>query len=177
MAYYNPGRYWCKVTSQGFNKSKEKGTPFFFLAIKPYEIFVTEEECEPVDGNYERKIDLYITDKTIENVVGKLRAMGWTGDDFRDLEPANPDGHSFVGKEIVVHCKHEQVGDKVYDKWELPGTGGGPDIDNDPNVSRTLNAMFGKALKGNGNAPKKAKPPVKETVPTDVQMDEDQIPF
>ncbi len=177
MAYYNPGRYLCEVTSQGFNKSKEKGTPFFFLGIKPLEMYITEEEREPIDGQYERAVNLYITENTIDRVVAKLRSLEWEGNDFRDLEPNNPDGHSFVGQEIVVRCTNEQVGDKVYDRWELPDMGGSLDLDNDPNVSRGLNTMFGKALKG-GASKTKAKPPTKEPVGVGAdESAEEQIPF
>lgn len=183
MAHYEPGRYRCTVVSQGFGNSKQKGTPYFYLTIKPQERIVSSEVAERCNDSYEREIMMYITEGTIKYVVPKLRSMGWDGNDWSDLDPqSRNDFHSFEGQEVTASCEIEHVDDKSYEKWNL-SEGKSFEHERNDNVVRTLNAMFGKALKANGSGkPTKPKPPTKrETVPAEdehgVLADDSEIPF
>lgn len=179
MAYYEPGRYRCTIVNQGFGNSKQKGTPYFYLTVKPMERVISSESIEPCVESYERDIILYLTDKTISNVIPKLRALGWEGSDWSELDPMTGDYHSFAHQGVTASCEIEQVDDKMYEKWNLSG-GKGMDHTREDNVVRTLNAMFGKALKGGNSSKPKVKPPTKrEAIPVtdDSEQEQDPIPF
>lgn len=181
MAYYEPGRYRCTVVNQGFGNSKQKATPYFYLTVKPFERVISSEIAERCAESYEREIMLYITDATLKYLVPKLREMGWQGNDWGDLDPLSGEHHSFSNEVVVASCDIEQVDDKVYEKWNLAG-GRTFEHERDDNVVRTLNAMFGKALKGGSASNPKPKPPTKrETVPAEdehgVLADDSEIPF
>ena len=175
MAYYEPGRYECIIRSQGFELSKEKKTPCFWLSFMP----ITSEG----DGAYSRTVQLWLTDKTIDNVVARLRTLGWEGTSFKDLEPG---GFTFIGKTVWLRCDHEQHDDRIYEKWEFPPPeGSGQQAENVDGVARKLDALFGKALKGGkvsmANAaysePAAAKADRTRTIEQDEIDGGDEVPF
>lgn len=110
MPYYEARVYDCEITGQGFSTSKNKQTPFLFLTFKPD------------GGEYERKIDLYITEKTVDRLVEWLGSVGVSIDKWSDLDPDTTNYQSMAGMTVALQCKHEpsQDGSKVYEKWELP---------------------------------------------------------
>lgn len=175
-AYYEPGRYYVQVVNQGFGQSKEKKTTYFYLTIKPVERIVSPDDREICVQQFERTIFNYITEKTVDRLVEQLRELGWDGTNWGELDPSSPDAHSFVGQEILAQCDQEIYEGNYKEKWQLPGRGG-LDHEAEPDTTRKLNAMFGKALKG--SRPSKPAPPTKrETVPPeDRQGDEREIPF
>lgn len=151
MAHYEQGYYECQISDQGFDVSKEKKTPCFWLRFMPE------------GGEYEREVKLWLTDKTIESAVSRLRSLGWEGNSFRDLEPG---GHSFAGTVVRLRCEHSQDGDKVYENWEFPAPES--NSENKNGVAKKLDTLFAKALKG-GKSAAKAVPAVVE--------DDGDIPF
>ena len=144
MAHYQQGLYECRVIAQGFDVSKEKKTPCFWLRFVP-ESYDARELTE----SYEREIRLWLTDGTIDRVVEQLRNLGWQGSDFAELEPDG--GHSFEDLVIKVRCTHQQEDDKVYENWELPSSF--QSCEHKSGMTRKLNALFGAKLK-NGAKPK-----------------------
>lgn len=114
MPHYDKGLYQVEITNQGLNKSSQKGTPGFFLRILPE------------GGAYERDIQWWITEKTVEYVIRDLRSLGFAGKSFGELDLRRKGFHNFIGMEIKAACTHEENGDKVYERWGLPF--GGADI-------------------------------------------------
>ncbi len=159
MAHYQPGHYECIIRAQGFEVSPKKKTPCLWL------------RCTPVladgDGDFDCVVRLWITDKTVEHVIARLRALGWTGDSFKDLEPG---GYQLKGKTVRLRCKHEQDGDKVWDRWEFPHPDSGPVAENTAGVAKKLDALFAKSLKGGAK-------PVKAAAEAPSQAPDNDIPF
>lgn len=175
MATYKDGvLYDCEVIGQAFTKSKAKGTDAFTL------VFVPMAEVDQVDPNatfdvpdkYERKLDLWLTENTVDRVIEILRGWGFTGASFRDLDIENGGKFSFIHQNIRLRCKHSGQDGKVYDNFEVPFAGSGVKIENDSKVASKLDNLFGKKLKA--TAPNKSV--AAETVPPSEEGD-DSIPF
>ena len=163
-AFYQPGIYECIVQSQGFGESKEKKTPYFFLAFSP-----VKHNGREVESPYERELKMWLTDKTVERAIGQLRGLGWGGSSFADLEPG---GHSFRGVNLTLTCTHNADG---YEDWELPAPSSGTSQQT-PGVTKRLDALFGRELKnGAGTAP--VRPQASSpSAPVEVVPDGD-VPF
>lgn len=171
---YREGNYNATVIAQAFGESREKGTPYFALTIRPDEFNSGEPEMEPVSGQ-ERTIWMYLTEGTAEFVARDLRTVGFVGSSFSDLDPANEKHHSLVGNRIPVYCKHEDYKGQTKEKWQI--SSGGGKIEHKPidNKSmRKLDALFGKHLKAakpaNGQAAAAARSPAPA-------LKDDDIPF
>lgn len=174
MANYDKGVYRCKVLAQGFGKSKNKGTQFFFLTVQPLALVVSETEEELVYENYTRDVVKYLTDKTIDYVLDDLESIGWSGGQLSELAG----NQFFVGKEILCLCEHESANDgKVYDRFNLYREMVGRSVDPlDASDVRKLDAMFGSKVKEKFRG--KSKPaPVRQTVPDDAPEPEPDLPF
>lgn len=167
MAFYQQGLYECLICGQGFDESKEKKTPYFWLKFQPF-------RCDGVDvsGMYDREVLLYLTDATIERAVEHLRRLGWEGSDWAELEPQG--SCSFEGRTVTLRCMHEQAGDKVYEKWEFP-LGSVTNSQHKSGISRKLNALFGKNVK-NGQKKQSNKKAAEAAAVAD-STEEDDIPF
>ena len=144
---YEPGNYLCEIVGQGFGEiPNDNKTPFFFLEVKPLgrinpsnptgDLFT----CEA----YLRTANLYLTDKSVESTLARLRSLGWNGTSFKDIEPNGL--HSFAGIEIELVCTSRTSGDKTYDDFNFPFEGNSS-AESDPDVARKMDNMFGKALK------------------------------
>jgi hypothetical protein len=156
MAHYDQGLYDCIIKSQGFDVSKEKKTPCFWLRFLP-----VKKDGEEIDAEYEREIKMWLTDGTINRVIDRLRSLGWKGSSFKELEPGGK--HAFAGTNCQLRCEHEQNGSTVYEQWEFPAPRSAPP-ENKTGVAKKLDALFGKALKGK---PVSAEPVATATSETD----------
>jgi hypothetical protein len=171
MSHYEPGDYLARIVRQGFSESKAKSTPFFFIEIEPIEALGANSLPSTI---YKRSIDWYFTEKTIDNSIEKIRALGWAGTKLADLDPSSPNHVSFVGQEIRVHNQP----DGQYDNFEMaregsgtPGGGGGPkDV---TGIASKLDKLFGKSLM----ATAKKAAPVKKQAPVGVGAEDDGVPF
>lgn len=169
---YREGNYNATVLSQAFGESKEKGTPYFALTIRPDEFDAGEPEMQAVQGAQERTIWMYLTEGTAEFVARDLRTIGFSGNSFAELDPDSAKHHSFVGQIISVYCKTEQYNGKEKEKWQISSGGGKIEHKGiDSKTTRKLDALFGKHLKaakpGNGKAPASSSKP----------LTNDEIPF
>lgn len=140
--HYQEGQYLAVVKQQGFQESSN-GNPMIVLVVKPYVQFIypngVEEEDNIQDG-YERTIRLVVTDNTKDFVLDKLRAAGFDGSSFRELE--------LQGKSVRCRCSHDVNGDKEYESWDLVFTRESKPVEPlDSAAARKLDAMFGSALK------------------------------
>lgn len=171
MPHYEKGRYKATVTAQGFSESKEKKTPFFFLEVAPFEALGANVLPDKI---YRREIKRYVTDKTINRLIEDLRGIGWNGTKLSDLDPNNPNHHSFIDQEIEVDCEH----DGEYDRFDLAYEPS-HQVESTPGIASKLDKLYGKALVAAAPAkkapPKAAQPKAAETVPADDA--DDEIPF
>lgn len=106
----------------------------------------------------------YLTDKTVEYTIEKLRAMGWEGDDFREL---NQQPAVLAGHKCVITVSHESYEGKTRAKVNFVNPEGyeGGEIQRDENAAK--NAMRFNALLKSGKGkvkPSTAKPPKGTTV-------------
>lgn len=169
MAYYVPGLYECVINGQGFDVSKDKRTPFFWLSFFPARL-----GDEEIEAPYQREVKLYLTDKTAERVVAQLRSLGWDGTSFRDLEPG---GYRFEKTRFSVRCRHDQNGDNVYENWELP-LPDGESREHKYGVAKKLDTLFEKALKTKSGGPATGKPTKEANASVeDAVVPDDDIPF
>ena len=137
MASYQEGIYKVQVLGQGLNESTKKGTPGFFLSILPD------------GGAYERRIQWWLTEKTVEFVLRDLKKLGYNYPTFTRLDTECEGYHNFVGMEFEAACKHEvdpNDSSKVYERWELPYEAA-EIVRLDKKGARKLDALFGKQLK------------------------------
>ena len=161
---YAPGIYSCRVISQNFGTSKN-GNDQFILQVEPQHRADGDQwgAVEPTT----RTIWMTITDKTIEFVAEKLKAIGWSGERMADLDP---DGGTctFVGQDITCICKHEphyKNQGELTERWDLPGKS--MEVVNNPAVAKKLDAMFGKILKSQAKPkPTTPKPAAKPAAAT-----------
>ena len=161
MAYYAQGLYDCVIRDHGFNESKNKKTPYLWLQFVP----VKDQAGNPVEVEYDRETQIYLTDKTIERAASQLRLLGYDGTSWSDLE-----SHDFKQVNCKIRCLHEQGDEQVFEKWELPAPGGGAQSEKKKGMGKKLDALFGKALKDGKAAPKKEEPVA-------VADDDDDVPF
>ena len=164
MAHYQPGMFKCKVVEQGFAESKVKATPYFWIRFVP-----VATPDGPCTEQYEREIEMYLTEKTVDRQIDRLRSMGWQGNEFKDLEPG---GFTLKGVTVKLVCRHEQVDSAVYERWDFPAPeGSGGREEHNTSVARKLDALFRNKLGNNGSAPIEAKQ-VKA-----VEVADEEIPF
>lgn len=115
------GLYKGIVESQGWARSNG-GNLYFFL------MFAVNEGLEGQDVvDAQARVDLFVTEKTIERTKRALKALGAPQDlsqgiDLSWFHPDNPEHHSFVGQEITVRATAKENG---YMNWDLVVAGGG----------------------------------------------------
>jgi hypothetical protein len=179
---YEPGNYLFKVIGQGFGENKS-GSQFFFLEGEPVALQKDGQEYEVESGK--RTIRLTITEKNVSYVIDKLTSIGWEGGRWGTLNPDEPNHHSFVGQEVQARCKMQpgtgENAGKLFENWDLPFSG--ESLENDPNVSRKLDQMFGKSAAA-AKKPAARKPASKPNDDANRAMQEaaantegDDIPF
>lgn len=170
MSRYQPGLYNLKVTGQGFGESDKKKTPFFYLQCLPESQIINGYE-EPCD-QYPAELVWWITDNTVDRVIGELESIGYTGHKFANLDPLSPNYFDFKGQRIVAECYQEHGSgynaDKLYDRWRLPFNGGQARESNS-SVAKNLDALFGKKLA--------KRPAAKAERPAVVAKEEVDVPF
>jgi hypothetical protein len=174
-AYYQPGDYLCKIVNQGFAESKDKKTPYLFLVVRPVAQYGMSDEGEqeyPVEMQYDRTVSLWLTDKTVERTAERLCEIGWAGADWNDLAPGGV--CDLTGTELRLTCVHELYNNEPREKWDFPFSG--VPVQHDPSVSKKLNALFGKALKGHQAG---AAKPARQAAPAGLAATarEEDLPF
>lgn len=148
--------YDCKVLDQGFGKSKNKGTQFFFLTVQPVARVLSDTESEPEFTQFTRTIERYMTEKTIDYFLEDLESLGWSGGQLSELAH----NKCFVGETIRCSCKHENGLDgKVYDKFSIYREFAGKKVEPLESTDvRKLDALFGSKVKAKFGGSKKPAP-------------------
>lgn len=117
-----------------------------------------------------------LTDKAAKWTIEKLRAMGYRGEDFAEL---NHEG-LLIGNECDITVEHEEYGGQWRAKigWVNPlgEGGGGGDVKRDPVAAknaRRFNAMLKKMPSKGGEAP----PPRRREREPEPPPEDEELPF
>ena len=169
--YDDKTRYRVRFTSQALGESEQKQTPFLALQFDVIAVYVGPEETEPVVSK-QRTAYLYITDKTIERFRDDLETLGFDRDSFKYLDPKTPGFFDFAGREGDMYCQHQEYNGDKSERWGVAGKPRGLSVQElDAKGIRSLDSLFGKALKG------LAKAPAPKPVAVKGQVDDGDVPF
>jgi hypothetical protein len=175
---YEIGTYACRVVEQGFQVAKT-GRPMIVFKVEPVEKIDSHldeageivERRSSLSVNYQRTVRLVIVEdnqESLDYTMAKLRYAGFEGDRFEDLD--------LVGSEVRCLCKHQPYNGQPSEQWELslPPRQDRP-LETDGNLTRKLNALFGRRLK-EGAEPSDTAPRAHTSAPK-VEIDDSDIPF
>ncbi len=185
---FEVGGYNVRIHDAGIETSKNKGTPGVTLKVEIRSKIEEGEDGTRFDAACDpgfRTINLWITEKTVDFTIDKLRKAGWEGQSFDEL-------HQLVGMQAAAFCRHEtqetgEYAGQTQEKWDL-GLPTSQNVNHDSTTARKLNALFGKKLKmtkpaGNQQsapAPQRQSVPAKQAPPEyggGNNNDDDSIPF
>lgn len=140
--YYDPGAYIGEVISQSLGTSK-KGTPQFTLRFK----VLAMADGVAVRQQYERTLYMPLTEKTVRFAKEALQRIGFTGNNFQQLDPARPGYHNFAGLETQFYCKHEEYMGQTNERWQISryATPPKPSLQPDTSQIHDLDEVFPKA--------------------------------
>ena len=196
--FYEPGRYWGRVTRQKLGKTRN-GNPqlvLTFLVVGKVNPAEPDGDLLGVPEQYERSLYRVITDNTLDYVIQDLDTLGFVGDSYSQFDEEDLNCCSLFDKEYAFYCSHKprEVKDEatgtyvptgeLREEWSLARETTGVNVEPlDKKEARQLDAMFGKALKQlGGKKPTAEKPPPQESAPR-VHRDpaeappDDEIPF
>lgn len=163
--FYKQGKYAVSFTGeQGFSET-QNGNTQFFLRFEVTHVAMGEE-WEPVSHSYSRTYYRVINANTVEFAVTDLKAMGFTGDSFKVLDPRWPQPFIFEGQAVMI-CNHESWGNgapkEVWSPFRENGASAKAVDLIDSKKLKQLDMLFGKAFKGEKidqpAPPKAAGPP------------------
>lgn len=169
MANFTAGKYLVELTGQqGFSETGTGNPQFFMKFLVQYRWNFSTGQWEGCEGA-ERTFYRVLTPKTAEYAAEDLRALGFQGDKFSQLDPRHPQAHVFQGQ-IEMSCSIEDYTDnqgvtKPKEKWSIVKNGGGREekvLDN--KGVKSIDMLYGKALAA---APKQTpQPPTPPTQQT-----------
>ncbi len=144
---FGPGTYRGKITRWGVGKAGT-GTPQLSVTVQILgKVDTSDSESGLLPApNYERTIFRAITEKTIDYVIADLRRLGYDRDGFADAQPESPTAFDFFGIECNVVCEHDSYQGKAKERWSFGG-GTFEQVPLEPNVVKSLDALFGKKFK------------------------------
>jgi hypothetical protein len=166
---YEVGRYWGKITHQRVSETSTKKAQLVLTFAVLGKVNLSDPDGDLLacqDG--ERSVYRAITDATMEYIVADMDAIGWFGNKWSQFDENDRECVSVIGKELAFFCKHEDrnVKDEETGKWVASGElrevwsiamQSAPVKSLDEKGMKSLDSMFGKALKG--------RKPKQETVP------------
>lgn len=169
MPRFEPGAYYMQgPLSLGVAKSKNKGTPYLWIAGDITQV-ADNGGWSPVAQAEQRQVDLYLSDGAMPITQRQLEPLGFNGD------LTNPSLSAEKMNGIIVYCTHEDYNGKPQERWSLDG--GGRKRENvaaDANEIRRLNALW-RSSKAAGPVAPTMPPPAAPTMPPPPTGDE--IPF
>jgi hypothetical protein len=179
--FYSVGRYICEIKSQALGEAGT-GTPQFILRFTVMGEVDDDGNVAGVNRSYERTMYRAITEKTIPYLIEDLKALGFRGSSFRDLDPSSPSFFDLSGQEVEMYCAHEDGTNGEREKWSVAFAKreAQPVKAVDSKKLRDLDNLFGKHLKelapksGGGDANKRLKP---VPVAASTQVADEDVPF
>jgi hypothetical protein len=148
--FYKPGRYACVFTGhQGFSVTS-KGNSQFFCDFR-VEFIMEPGGWVELTNKYVRTYKRVINANTAEWAAEDLRALGFTGDKFMQLDPRYPQALILAGQiEMVCNHKPGVDGSGLWEDWgPVRDSGSSTEVElADSKAIKQLDLLFGKALKG-----------------------------
>lgn len=143
--HYAAGRYRCEITNHGLTKAS---TGTVQIVIK-FRVLESINPRVPIEQNYERMAFLPVTEKTMEYLIPKLEALGYSRDSIRFLDLDNPQCHDLRGTTAEFFCKHEAGQDgSMRERWDVCTPSAAMELKPpDPQDIRRLDMLFGRARK------------------------------
>ncbi len=156
---YDVGRYWGKVTHQRLGETSNGN----YQLILSFSVLGMVNLSDP-DGDLlrcpqgERSVYRVLTENTLEFAKQDMDVLGWYGSKWSQFDEENPDFVSIIGEELAFFCKHEprRVKDEsgnwvntsdLREVWSIAQTGGPMVKPLDQQKIKSLDTMFGRALK------------------------------
>lgn len=159
---YEKGLYRVRLSNdQRFDESEKKKTPFFEIG---FQVLHRKDPVtnEPVKCPQEyRKTVQYLTEKTIQYVAPKLKALGMEGD-FRRYDPSRGDHISLAGREVDMWCGGQDS--NGYDMWEPSARREREVKPSNPQVTSRLDNVFSGVLGKTSPKPAPKQEAAQETV-------------
>jgi hypothetical protein len=119
--FYAEGGYTCEITKQRFGQSPVKGTKAFVLEFR---VLKRVDDPDASLQSYLRKVEFWLTPKTVARVREDLRLLGFTGSTISELDPQSADYFSLTGWEVTMYCRHGQDQDgNSREEWSPRGSG------------------------------------------------------
>lgn len=149
--YYNEGRHSVTISDIAFGET-QKGDPQIIVRFN-VDAFVEADGSEtPLQQGYPRTAYLGCSEESREYTMLKLRHAGWDGTNFQTLKS------DMLNRSCYANCKHEiqksknpKYDGQLGEKWDMamPRKDVKP-LEDKPEISRKLNALFSKELRGAG---------------------------
>lgn len=183
--FYDADRYLVRITNQALGSTSKGNIQLvvsFLVLGKPDP--ANPENYFPAKQQLERRFYRVINENTIEFVLEDLRALGFSGDSFAQLDPSSPNHFSFKDLELEMYCGHgrDDKGE-VREEWSI-ARGGGPLVkEAAPGEKvRQLDYAFGARLRSlrEKTAPMASapRPPKQQPVAAgNLEITDDDVPF
>lgn len=163
------GKYRIRLKEHVMSESKN-GNPQIAIQFDVIGVYGPNGEYSQ-HAPFERTMFLTITDKTVDWIMETLRAIGFMGKSFTELDTQQPNHHSFAGVEVDAWCKHDEYDGKTREKWNISrGAGASLPKPSDRSSLRKLDALYGSYLQ----KPIAVPPP---PLPTSIELENDNVPF
>lgn len=170
-AYFSEGTFQCQIVGQGFD-TLPTGTSFFWLEVRPIGRYASDGSLSTLPGGTTAIVKLWLTDKAKRMFAERVVELGYHGSSLSDLDPNNPDCHSFKGQCVDLVNTHNKDG---YDDFNFPGRG--PQVKNDTSRLRELDNLFGAALRdASRSADKKVSQEITREA-KEITPDKHYVPF
>lgn len=178
----NEGKYRGVVKEWGFRKAKT-GTVGFAVTFLLYQYEDAGEmhDMQPI----RRTVTTWLSPNSMGIARGRLKTLGFDGDDLARLDPTHPEAHDFSGAEAIIEVTHGEWEGKPREEYEIVRPNAFDrvsleELEGFDGLARAYVAAASKNQASNKKAPAKAptkakKPPRRETV--NVDPGDADIPF
>ena len=159
--YYSEGLFQMEVTEQRLGKTSN-GNAQWIVRGKIMNRLHDDGSSEPVQANYDRTIYRVITEKTVPYIMEDLEGLGCPGlSSWKQLDQDSNGCFDLRGKWIEVVCKHGVYNGNEREEWgfNVNRTTTLEFTPLDAQGMRSLDNLFGKALKGMKTNGKPAEAP------------------
>lgn len=148
------GLYKVRACGQAFSETSKKNPQFElrFFILGRYDIERPDGHLIPC-GNEQRTYFRAITEKTVDFFIEDMRALGWEGRSFQELDPEFESPHLFAC-EFDAICKHDSYEGKPKEEWMICRPRQTTPLEK--KTLRGLDALYGAKLRETA----KARPPV-----------------
>lgn len=177
--FYPPGRYVCRIIGQGLGQTSKNNVQLVLSFI----VLGTPDPNDPnkyvpVQSQLERRFYRVLNDNTMPMALEDLRALGFEGTSFAQLDSKHPKAFSFKDLLIDMNCDHgiNQNTGEPREEWAIARSTPLVQEEATPDKVRELDLVFGKQLAGlKQQKPKQEAAPV--TAGRGLEVTDEDVPF